>query len=192
MREIFDAAGHRATRLVATAAGHPLYEAEGFRATGTVSQFQGIASAQAVLSDKRVRPARAGEWPAIAALDAEAFGGDRSSLLDALKREGAAFVLEEAGIITGFSVCRAFGRGQLVGPLVAGDAKAAVALACPHVIAHAGAFLRLDTPEQEGPLVDFLEASGLRNVDHGIQMTQGTSPPVGPARTFALASQALG
>lgn len=192
MREIFSAAGTRALRLVATAAGQRLYESEGFRATRMIAQYQGVADAAAAVADSRVREAQEADWPLIAALDAEAYGGDRSRMLAALRRVGRTFVLEEGGRIAGFSICRPFGRGHVVGPLVAADAGQAVALASPHVRAHAGSFLRLDTPERDGPLVAFAEACGLSNVDRVVQMTRGTPPATGPARVFALTSQALG
>ncbi len=192
MREIFSAASGRTIRLVATAAGQRLYESEGFRATCTIAQYQGTADATASVADDRVRAAQDDDWPAIVALDHEASGGDRSRMLGALRRVGRTHVLEEGGRIAGFSVCRPFGRGHVVGPLVAGDADQAVALASPHVRAHAGQFLRLDTPERDGPLVAFAEASGLGNVDRVVQMTRGTPPKTGPAKVFTITNQALG
>ncbi|UHC17253.1 GNAT family N-acetyltransferase [Methylobacterium currus] len=192
MRELFSAAGPRTIRLTATEAGRRLYESEGFRVTGTNTQYQGIADAAATVDDKRVRPVVEADWPAIAALDREASGGDRSRMLDALRRAGRIVVLEEHGRIAGYSVCRPFGRGHILGPVVAADAGSAVALASPHVRAQAGAFLRLDTPERDGPLVAFAQACGLAQVDLSVTMTRGQPPATGPARIFTLANQALG
>ena len=192
MRALFSAAGDRTIRLTSTVAGRPLYESEGFRVTGSNTQFQGIATASAAIDDPRVRPATEADWPAIAALDCEAVGGDRSRLLDALRGVGRTVVLEVEGRVAGDSTCRPFGRGHIAGPTIAPDAEAAVALLSPHVRAHAGAFLRIDTPESSGPLVAFVEASGLANVDVSVTMTRGQPRRIGPARVFTLANQALG
>ncbi len=192
MRELFSAAGDRTIRLTSTVAGRPLYESEGFRVTGGNTQYQGIVNAAVALDDPRVRPAVEADWPAIAALDREAAGGDRARLLDVLRGEGRTVVLEAEGRIAGFSVCRPFGRGHIAGPTVAPDAEAAIALLSPHVRAHANAFLRIDTPERNGPLARFAEACGLANVDVSVTMTRGLPPRIGRARIFTLANQALG
>ncbi|AWN55568.1 GNAT family N-acetyltransferase [Methylobacterium sp. 17Sr1-1] len=192
MRELFAAAGPRTIRLTATEAGRRLYESEGFRVTGSNTQYQGIVDAAAAVDDPRVRPATEADRSAIAALDREASGGDRSRMLDALARAGRTVVLDDGGRITGYAVCRPFGRGHIVGPVVAADAESAVALASPHVRDQAGTFLRLDTPERDGPLVAFAQACGLANVDLSVTMTRGAPPATGPARIFTLANQALG
>jgi predicted N-acetyltransferase YhbS len=192
MRALFAAAGDRTIRLTSTEAGRRLYESEGFRVTGGLTQYHGIADAAAAVDDPRVRPATEADWPGILALDAEACGGDRGRMLAALRRAGAISVLEEGGRIAGFAVCRAFGRGHLVGPIVTADEESAVALASPHVRRHAGRFLRLDTTERDGPLAAFAQACGLADVDAPVTMTRGPMPETGPARILAVTSQALG
>ena len=93
----------------------------------------------------------------------------------------------------GFALCRPFGRGHVVGPVVAEREADAVALVAPHVAARAGRFLRLDTREEEGPLRSYLTAAGMLFYDTVTSMAAGRErPATGPGRTFALASQALG
>ena len=89
----------------------------------------------------------------------------------------------------GFALCRRFGRGHVVGPVVAASEADALALVAPHVAAHAGRFLRLDTLEAEGPFRAYLEACGLLLFDTLTLMSLGRDrAPVGPAKIYGLAS----
>lgn len=199
MDEAMAMAGDRPLRLVATTDGLPLYEKLGFREVGTVLQHQGEGSS-AQFAKEDVAPAGAGDHIAIAALDRHAFGADRSPLLERFAEVGSFTLLRRNGAPVGFAALRDFGRGQVIGPVVAPDADGAKALIGPIIAAHPGKFLRVDTTVDTG-LGSWLADCGLRHVGGGIAMrrpasTAATSSatPVSTAAvsTFALASQALG
>jgi len=193
-RKLMDAAlalaGSRALRLVATDEGVPLYQKLGFEKTGTIAQHQGFARFAAAPGG--VRPARPADLPAIAELDRTAYGTNRANLVSHLAEIGSFAVLERAGGLAGFAALRPFGRGEVIGPVVAGDADDAKILIANFLALRDGAFVRLDTDVTTG-LGPWLVEQGLAHVDGGIVMQHpvvATSVP--HFTTFALASQALG
>lgn len=195
MDEVLAAAGERRLELTATPAGFPLYERLGFAVTGRMHQRQGIASpvGELVPSAGRIRALVEDDMPALRSLDARTTGRDRSRLLDALAAVAVARVHEVEGRLAGFAFERAFGRGRAVGPLVAEDDAAAVALFAPSAAACAGGFLRADTPMGEGAFPAVLDRAGLACVDVARTMARGAAgEPRGPARPYCVASQALG
>jgi GNAT superfamily N-acetyltransferase len=199
-RKLMDAAlkacGARECRLTATADGLPLYEKLGFVATHEIRQHQGIpAPRQGHAANSAVELDWAGpeNFAAIVALDLEAQGMDRRPLLRLLAEAGRMAVLREAGRVVGYAALRPFGRGEVIGPVVANTLEQAQSLMKFMIACHPGAFLRIDTAEWH-ELSPWLTAHGLAGVGGGIAMRRnGARPqPLGPAKPFALASQALG
>ncbi|MGL4960095.1 MAG: GNAT family N-acetyltransferase [Inquilinus sp.] len=193
MQWLFDQAGDRVLQLNATPAGLRLYRSEGFREIGRIHQHQGpVQPVPAVAAAGRVRPISAGDWLRIRELDREAYGADRSAALDGLAARSVGAGYEVNGELLGVSLCRPFGRGHVVGPIVAPDEAAAIALLQPHLEEHAGRFLRVDTPD-DGAFADRLAAAGLARVDTVATMRRGDRPaPAVSARIFGLINQALG
>ena len=184
-------AGERACRLVATADGLPLYEKLGFRATQEIYQHQGFADVSQPLAG--IEWAGAASLPELAALDDQAYGGDRRDLLEQIAASGQFAILHRAGAIAAFAAVRLFGRGQVIGPVVAPDEETARQLIRFVAASRQGQFLRIDVPGDSG-LSHWLEGLGFTHVGGGMAMTRGAGvarqPPA--ARTFALASQAFG
>jgi predicted N-acetyltransferase YhbS len=193
-RRLMDAAlalaGDRDLRLVATDDGVPLYERLGFRKTGAIAQHQGFV--RSVAAPPAVRAARPADIPAIVALDRIAYGADRTSLIAHLAEIGSFAVLDDAGGLAGFAALRAFGRGEVIGPVVAGNAEDAKNLIAHFLAARAETFVRLDTDPATG-LGPWLAEQGLDQVDGGIAMRRPLVSASAPLfTTFALAAQALG
>ncbi|QKK32971.1 GNAT family N-acetyltransferase (plasmid) [Rhizobium indicum] len=194
-RKLMDAAlltaGDRPLRLVATTAGLPLYQKLGFHETGTVAQHQGLAGD--IAAPAETQAATDADLPAIAALDRLAFGADREGLLSYLAGIGEFAVIRRDSGISGFACLRPFGRGEVIGPVVAADLGEAQTLIEHFIARRPGQFLRVDTTAETG-LSPWLAEHGLAHVGGGITMKKplvhhAADPAV---TTFALASQALG
>ena len=184
-------AAQRQRLLTATVAGQPLYESLGFQAIGTLHQHQGIFAPPAASAGPRARPATAADIPAIVALANRGTGMVRDELLKHLIGVADGAVLEQDGVVTGFSLIRPFGRGHVIGPVVAADAAGAPARIATWGAAYAGAFVRLDVTGSSG-LGEWLAQAGLAEVDTAVTMARHGVPPCDETvRQFAIVSQAL-
>ncbi len=186
-----DFAEGRRLRLTATPDGEPLYRSLGFKPFGRIFQRQGTLLGVPRLGG--AEDAAAGDQPEIAALDAAAFGEDRTTLLGALSKVGQFAVIRRRGVIEAFACYRRFGRGGQIGPVVAASTPDAQSLIGHLAAGQQGSFMRLDITPQTG-LETWLEGMGLPQVDDGLVMwTEApTVPAAGAPRSMALASQALG
>ncbi len=185
----------RTVLLHATAEGRGLYERLGFVRTGEVRQHQGQAGSAPLMPldpGWRLRPSDQGDLPALIELDAQARGMRRDVLVQALYAAGDTVVLDEDGARRGFAMLRRFGRGLIIGPVVAPDERGAKALIAHLVGMSAGKFVRIDVDFDSG-LTEWLEELGLPRVDAPTEMIRGAVPAAAPGvRRFALATQALG
>lgn len=203
MRRVLAASGCSAFRLSATRAARRLYLSLGFTAEKTVYQRQGEAQrpdAPAVpAGGAGLRGLTVADHEAVVALDARAFGVPRAGLMARLFAQSEGMGLFRDGTPAAFALCRPFGRGHVVGPVVAGSDEDAIAVVAPFVTAHDGRFLRLDTHLDEGTFPLFLTQCGLPVYDTVLTMSLGAAGFLDPATrapdrpvTYALASQALG
>ena len=188
--------GSRALMLNATAEGLPLYEKLGFRATGLVRQHQGRLAEAPTLPPVPavvVRRAQPADHAALSTLDAAAFGADRSALMCRLLADGEAWVVDRAGQPAGFAVLRAFGRGMIIGPIVAPSEDEAIALVAAAARTAPSGVLRVDIPAEAERLAGWLTVAGLPAIDTVTIMMRGNWPAAQKGlRRFGLALQAWG
>ncbi len=196
MTALIDDSGARALMLNATAEGLALYRKLGFVPTGLVRQHQARFDEAPILPsvpDVAVRRAVSADHAALCALDAAAFGADRSALMSRLLAGGEAWLVERAGQPAGFAVLRPFGRGTIIGPIVAPDEDDAIALVAAAAKAAPIGVLRVDIDASSERLATWLTAAGLPAIDIVTIMLRGNWPKTrkGPRR-FGLALQAWG
>ncbi|SDX64754.1 GNAT family N-acetyltransferase [Roseicitreum antarcticum] len=186
----------RDLRLNATRSGYRLYLSVGFIHVGTIYQHQGIVGTVPqpdAMPGVELMPVTLDDAPAIAQMDAEAFGADRGPLLGALIGVSAGMIAMRNGRPCGYALRRPFGKGYVLGPLVAESEEMAVHIAAPLIAQCQGKFLRVDTPSQGQALTGFLSAAGMARFDTVTEMR------IGPHRrasegmvTFGLAAHSLG
>jgi predicted N-acetyltransferase YhbS len=201
MQGLLEPLHDRTVLLHATPEGRGLYERLGFVQIGEVRQHQGQAVQGPLIAlepGTRLRPGSRRDAARIAALDTAAAGMPRDALLRKLLDAGDTVVLDRDGAPQGFAILRRFGRGQVIGPVVAPDAGSARALISHWVNLHAGRFVRIDTDFACG-LTEWLESLGLERAGGPATMVRGPALIRGAsvggdvvARQYALVSQALG
>ncbi|WP_192247172.1 GNAT family N-acetyltransferase [Mesorhizobium silamurunense] len=202
MKRALEKVAGRDLRLNATRAARRLYLSLDFQPEKTVYHCQGvvhpIGSASMEKADSEVRRLRAEHVPAIIALDTAGFGVRREALVQKLFDQSVGYGLFDDGALKAFALCRPFGRGHVVGPVVAVQDADAIAVVRPHVAEHSGGFLRVDTHMESGEFAAFLSHSGMPVFDTVLTMSSGkrladfaVGDGVGPI-TYALASQTLG
>lgn len=202
MKRVFEKVAGRDLRLNATRAARRLYLSLDFQPEKTVYQCQGIARAETMgrLAETRgdIRTLGDGDIAAAITLDAAGFGVRRAALIAKLFAHSAGYGLFKGGRLKAFALCRPFGRGHVVGPVVAESDVDAVAVVRPHVVDHSGSFLRIDTHMDNGDFAAFLSHSGMPVFDTVLTMSLGKRladfAVAGAAmpKTYALASQTLG
>ena len=169
--------------LDATPAGREVYRLEGFRDTWGFKRYVVKERFDSMVSG--VRALRSADWPQIAALDLEAFGGDRVRLLQglALRLPQAASVRERNGEIVGFVLGRDGREANQIGPLVARDAASGRALLAS-ALAHVEPPVYVDLVDREAPSPGFAFQRPFTRMMRGAARTPGDASlvycPAGP------------
>ena len=176
----------RDVMLQATAQGRPLYESLGFAAIGQARQFHGhwqppVEAAPTVspATDERTRLLQQQDLPALLAYDQRERGLARPALLQALLAqmdadERCAVSVDEQGHLCGYGILRRFGRGWVVGPLLADGADRAVALVKRLTQERTGDFVRIDLAAHTRAFPDSqAQAQAQAQAGHDRPSTQG-------------------
>lgn len=194
MDAVLERVGDGVVMLNATEDGLPLYRKLGFNGVAEIRQHQGAAFHAPLVPlqpGERIRPMGVNDAAAVDALVAAATGLDRPAIMTVLREEAHGIVLTDGDDVTGVALFRRFGRGYVVGPVVAPDVTSAKALIAQWIGSRSGEFIRLDIPA-ESKLAHWLEELGLVHVGGGVTMVRGAPPePSAPGTSFAIISQAL-
>jgi predicted GNAT family N-acyltransferase len=193
MDTLLAAAYPRTVVLNSTAEGQALYQRRGFVPIGVIHQHQGIPrECHEAPRSCLVRSMAESDFEAITRLDREATGLERRPLLDRLVQSGDGYVLQRDGMPRGYAISRRFGRGHVIGPVVAESPTDTRALIEAALAGLGCVFVRIDTPASS-QLGEWLEGIGLQQVGDATTMVLGSqASSTGPARTFAIANQSFG
>lgn len=186
--------------LDATPAGRAVYAPLGFTDLWGLQRLRAERPALPEPPQRHlIRPIRTDDLPAVAALDADAFGARREALLAFLHgcRPGCAWIAHHAGGgLAGFVLGRAGRTAAHVGPLIARDPDVATALAA-RAIAQATASeempVSIDVPDGQGLFRQRLLEAGFVPLRPFTRMLRGShAAPQGADPTFAIAGPELG
>ncbi|WP_040678291.1 GNAT family N-acetyltransferase [Rhizobium mesoamericanum] len=188
-------------RLNATRAARRMCATLGFLPQQTVFQCQGeilcVPQAGDIRSGLELRRLERSDLDVVVALDEPAFGTLRYQHLVRLFESSICYGLYDGSNLMAYSMRRRFGRGHVVGPVVAYCEEDAVSVVHPHVVAHVGSFLRLDTHFDAGRFASFIQQSGMSVFDTVTTMVSSKTASYGGLNAgspivFALASQSFG
>lgn len=195
MLNVLDRIAECTALLSATKEGETLYRQLGFQGIGSIVQHQGASFSAPLIplrTGERIRPSGRNDLARLVDLDAAAWGAPRDSLIAALIENGEAVVLDDAGETVGFAFYRRFGRGHVIGPVVARDTPSAKALIAHWIGSNSGMFMRIDVPGESG-LSDWLDELGLARVNNVLTMARGAPlKKAGGFHVFGVVNQALG
>jgi GNAT superfamily N-acetyltransferase len=191
---LLESAGSRSAFLNATDAAINLYSRRGFVVNGLLHQHQGkpIIKEDDLCKKGNVVQASIDDLPMMKTLDHIALGMPRTDLIDSLSERGQLFVIRDNSDITGYVICREFGHGYVIGPVIAQTVEDARCLIDAALVKVANQFVRIDVLSDSG-LSPWLDRRGLQCVGNATPMYKGQRPYQSRGtHLFALCSQSLG
>jgi hypothetical protein len=115
--------------------------------------------------------------------------------MDALVERSSGLTLRRGGRLEALALIRPFGRGSVIGPVIAASEADAIRVVAPLMAAQHGRFVRIDVGAAGGRLTEVLDQCGLPVCDTVTRMSLGRpwrlSAGAAPA-IHALASHATG
>lgn len=198
IRHVLEKVQGRALGLHATQQSHRLFRSLGFVDEATIYQHEGRVGLPPELApapDVEIREFNRSDLPAVKELDLAASGWDRHALIDALVARARGTVLSRKGKLEACALMRPFGRGTVIGPIIAGSEEDALSVLHPLIADREGSFVRMDTWDGTGRLAGLARQCGLQLVEKGTRMSLGKPWPFLAEEApflFAPASQATG
>lgn len=180
--------------LDATEAGREVYRPLGFNDIYSLSRWRAERAQGLAATDGDVRPMKAADLDAVAALDRVPFGADRRHLLEAFfnRADGRAFVALRDGGISGYVLSRDGRAASYIGPLTAEDGVGAVSL-LEHALAGVRGPVMIDLADHHDELRKRLESAGFTRERGYTRMLLRRSEPLDdPTRIFAIAGPEFG
>ncbi len=181
--------------LDATPAGREVYRVLGFADTWGIERMQCLAAPVLPPAPPvAIRRMIDADWPAVCALDAQAFRADRTGLIASLRHRlpQAALVAESNGRIAGFLLGRDGRLANDLGPCVANEEDTAIALLA-RALAEVSAPVFLDMPAPHAVLGAWLRAAGFTLQRPYTRMLLNRDQPCNDvSRLFAIAGPELG
>jgi hypothetical protein len=175
--------------LDATPAGREVYKPLGFRDGWPLQRWRRRVNKHLPVPTA-VRRMNDLDWKTVLALDAAAFGCDRSPLLQRLRERSARFACVTGN--RGFLLGRDGRIATHLGPIVAADEAAASALVA-HALERLKGEVIVDALERHAGFASSLAAQGFERERPYTRMALGQDELFGdPSRTFAIAGPELG
>ena len=176
--------------LDATPAGQPVYAALGFEAGFGFTRWERAGRSAVSEATERGPSADLGDLAGVADLDAAASGLDRRAWwADVARRPGSRATRDGAG---GFALVRRGRRAVQLGPVVAGDEPAAIALVGRALASAGSAAVFVDVPHERAALGAHLAGAGFTRQRPFTRMALGAAPPHLGAGQFAFAGPEFG